>query len=219
MKGGKEMSKKKMNKKKVNIPKEKKKKCNAIIHGATVATAGVGAGIAQIPLADNAVITPIQIAMIVALGKVFDVELSKSAATAILSGMSASFVGRGVSQALIGWIPGIGNAINAATAAGVTEAVGWIVAENFSKNAYDDIIRDNPMTDEERKEREEEKEKKQNERESLMKGAELFFSGTKNRKDDKTEYDQLLNKFEKYINSFPDDEEILTKYENLSDLR
>ena len=40
-------------------------------------------------------------------------------------------VGRTVSQILIGWIPGIGNAINATTAAGLTEAIGWKIANEF----------------------------------------------------------------------------------------
>lgn len=39
--------------------------CHGIIHSASVAAARVGAGLAQIPLSDNVVITPIQIGMII----------------------------------------------------------------------------------------------------------------------------------------------------------
>lgn len=58
----------------------------------------VGTGLAQIPLADNAVITPIQITMIISLGKVFNQEVTKSIAKGILGGFVANFVGRGVAQ-------------------------------------------------------------------------------------------------------------------------
>ncbi|MDE6593369.1 MAG: hypothetical protein K2K57_09965 [Oscillospiraceae bacterium] len=110
---------------------EQKKKCHAIIHAASVSAAGVGAGLAQIPFSDNAVIVPIQVAMIISLGKVFDLSISESAAMSALTTAAASTVGRGMSQILIGWIPGVGNVINASTAAGVTEAAGWIIANEF----------------------------------------------------------------------------------------
>ena len=59
-------------KNKVDIPDDLKTKCNVIIHGASTASAAACAGIAQIPLADNAVLAPIQIAMIVSVAKVFE---------------------------------------------------------------------------------------------------------------------------------------------------
>ena len=113
-----------------------KSKCNAIIHTASVAAAGAGAGLAQIPGGDNALITPIQLTMTISLGKVFDIELSDSAARAALGSVAASTIGRTISQVLIGWIPGLGNAINATTAAGITEAMGWALADEFS-NQYE----------------------------------------------------------------------------------
>ena len=87
---------------------------------------------AQIPLADNAVIAPIQIGMIIKLGNVFGHTITETMAKAIISSAAASFIGRGVSQVLLGWIPGVGNAINTATAAGITEAIGWIAVKEFS---------------------------------------------------------------------------------------
>lgn len=103
----------------------KKIKANIVIHGASIAAAAAGAGLAQIPTSDNAAITPIQVSMIIALGKIQGVSLDKSAALVILSTASAGIVGRTVSQVAVGWIPGYGNAINASTAAGITEAIGW----------------------------------------------------------------------------------------------
>ena len=108
-----------------------KKQCHAIIHTASVAAAGVGAGFAQVPGSDNALITPIQLTMTISLGKVFGKSLSESSAKAALGSVAASTIGRTVSQVLVGWIPGVGNAINASTAAGITESLGWLLAKEF----------------------------------------------------------------------------------------
>ena len=88
---------------------------------------------AQIPGSDNAVITPIQLTMTISLGKVFGVTLTESAAKAAIGSLAASTVGRTVTQVLVGWIPGVGNAINATTAAGLTESLGWLLAKEFDK--------------------------------------------------------------------------------------
>ena len=107
--------------------------CHAIIHTASTAAAGVGAGLAQIPLSDSAVIIPIQITMVVSLGKVFNVHITDSAAKGAILGMVGMYLGRSASQLLLGWIPGLGNAINAATAASLTEAIGWAIAKKFDQ--------------------------------------------------------------------------------------
>ncbi len=113
-----------------------KSKCDKIIHSASVAAAGAAAGLAQIPGADNVAIIPIQVAMITSLGQVFGRTLTESAATTILGTATASTVGRAASQFLVGWIPGLGNAINAGTAASVTEALGWTVAKGFDNGRF-----------------------------------------------------------------------------------
>ena len=114
---------------------EQENKCHAIIHTASVAAAGVGAGLAQLPGSDNAGLLPIQAAMLVSLGLVFDISISKSVVVAVLENAAARYVGRAVSQFLVGWIPVIGNGINATTAAALTEAMGWSAAKLFAKEA------------------------------------------------------------------------------------
>ena len=109
-----------------------KAKCHAIIHTASASAAAVGAGLAQIPGSDNAVITPIQLVMTISLGRVFGLELTESAAGAAVASAAAATVGRTASQVLIGWVPGAGNIINAGTAATITEAIGWLLAEGFA---------------------------------------------------------------------------------------
>ncbi|GHS89015.1 hypothetical protein AGMMS49957_11500 [Synergistales bacterium] len=108
-------------------------KCHGIIHTASAAAGAAAAGLAQIPLSDTAVITPIQITMIVSLGSVFDISLAESAAKSLIAGLGASYAGRAVSQVLFGWIPGLGNMLNATTAAGITEALGWAAVEHFKE--------------------------------------------------------------------------------------
>ena len=120
----------------MEMTSSQRKKCETIIHSASVAAAGAAAGLAQIPGADNAAIIPIQVAMIISLGQVFGRELTKNAAVTIIGTATASTVGRTVSQFLVGWIPGLGNAINAGTAASVTEALGWTIANGFDDDAF-----------------------------------------------------------------------------------
>ena len=65
--------------------------------------------------------------------RVFGKSLSEASAKAALASVAAATVGRTASQVLVGWIPGIGNAINATTAAGITEAMGWLLAKEFDE--------------------------------------------------------------------------------------
>ena len=116
-----------------DMTNDQKIKCNAIIHTASAAAAGVGAGLAQVPGSDNALLTPIQLTMTISLGKVFDIELTETTAKAAIASVAASTIGRTLTQFLVGWIPGVGNAINATAAAGLTEAMGWTLAEDFAK--------------------------------------------------------------------------------------
>lgn len=115
------------------IQSAQRNKCHAIIHSASASAGAVGAGLAQIPCSDNAVITPIQLTMTIALGRVFGVELTDSAARASLASLAAATIGRTASQVLIGWIPIAGNIVNACTAASITETLGWLLAEDFAR--------------------------------------------------------------------------------------
>jgi uncharacterized protein (DUF697 family) len=114
---------------------EQENKCHVIIHTASAAAAGAGAGLAQIPGSDNAVIIPLQIGMILSLGTIFGIELSETTAKSTLATTAASTIGRGISQFLVGWMPVIGNVINATTAAGITETIGWTIAKDFDNKS------------------------------------------------------------------------------------
>ncbi len=108
-----------------------KDKVHGIIHTAAASAGAVGAGLAQLPMADHIPITAIQISMISAIALVHGRSIGEAGATSLLGTFTATIGGRAVSQFLVGWIPGIGNAINASTAAGLTEAVGWAAHAYF----------------------------------------------------------------------------------------
>lgn len=122
-----------MGKSKVRMPKELEKKCHVAIHSATVAAAAAGA--IPIPMSDAVPITAAQIGMIIALGKAFDITLSQAAAKFIASVALTQQAGRAVASGILKAIPGVGTIIGgmvgASTAAGLTEALGWIVADDF----------------------------------------------------------------------------------------
>ncbi len=107
-------------------------KIHGIIHTASAACAAVGAGLAQVPGSDAAAIVPIQTTMLTGIAYEHGVSLTRQMAAEFLLTFVATQAGRFISQVLVGWIPGLGNAINASTAAALTEAVGW------AANAYFD---------------------------------------------------------------------------------
>lgn len=107
-------------------------KCNLIIHTASAAAGAVGAGLAQIPVSDTLIIKPVQLAMTISLGQVFGIELSQSAAESAAGSAAATMIGKAACNLILGWIPIVGNVINATVAAALTEGMGWILAEQFA---------------------------------------------------------------------------------------
>ena len=108
-------------------------KCHTIIHSASVAAGVAGAGLCWIPMSDSIPISAAQITMAISLGKVFGIKLSKSAAKAAVAAAAATAAGRAASQLATFWIPFANLAINASTAVGLTEFVGWTLAEEFAE--------------------------------------------------------------------------------------
>lgn len=197
--------------KKIDLPPDILKKCNGIIHGASVACGGVGTGLAQLPGSDNAVIVPIQIGMIVGLGSVFELNITESVAKSIIASAGATITGRTVSQFLVGWIPGIGNAINTATAAGVTEAIGWIAVKNF----YDRWIQDKNKGRYEGMKAGYTEASNEYER-KLRKQAEDFLSQRKDFEKERDEYEKLLQEYDDYIKEL---EKKYAAYEYIADIK
>ena len=109
--------------------------CHIVIHTAATAAGAVGAGLAQLPGSDNVPLVAIQISMAIALGKIFNIQVSETAGRGMVMTALASMIGpiiaRTIQQWIFGWIPGAGNAVNATTAAAITETIGWILANEF----------------------------------------------------------------------------------------
>jgi len=115
------------------------KQCHRIIHLAALETAGVGGCSAQIPIPDSLLIVPIQVIMIRSLAKVFDINVTEAEVKGLLAAFIASIGGRTISKYLIGWIPALGNLVNAATAAAITESIGWFAAKHFDKRSCKEL--------------------------------------------------------------------------------
>lgn len=114
----------------------KKQKAGYVIHTAAITTAVVGAGLAQIPGSDHVVIIPVQVGMVLVLAKIHGKKATDDVSViAAFFGVASSIVGRAIAQLLVGWIPGFGNVVNAATAFVVTEILGWIAFNLFEDEA------------------------------------------------------------------------------------
>ena len=106
---------------------------HGIIHTSSASAAGVGAGLAQIPGSDMPIICGIQVTMIISIASAHGHSITKKEAIPLITVFAAGKIGRAISQFLIGWIPGWGNAINATTAATITEGIGWAADSYFYK--------------------------------------------------------------------------------------
>ena len=109
---------------------------NAAIHSASVAAAAIGAGLAQIPGADCIPLVGIQTTMVIAIGKTFGKEITKSAGEAAATSGIATTIGKAVAKvaagkAVVSWIPVAGNVVNAMIAVTLTEMIGWGTALKF----------------------------------------------------------------------------------------
>ena len=118
-----------------NMTTQQELLCHTIIHSASASAGAVGFGLAQLPLADNAVIGPIQVLMTIGIGQVFGLELTKHIAAGMAASTVGKLLGRTASQVAAGWIPGAGNIMNAGTALSLTEAMGWMLAAEFASKS------------------------------------------------------------------------------------
>ena len=115
-----------------NMPEELKNKCRKVIHSATAASGAAGA--IPIPVSDAIPISTAQVGMIIALGKIFDMELSEATSKSIISVTLTNRVGHRLFTTILKTLPGtkiVGSLVAAATAAAITEALGWSVANDF----------------------------------------------------------------------------------------
>ena len=101
-----------------------------IIHGAA-ALAGAAAAASPLPGADRVAIAPIQIGMVVALGREYGIDVSGTAVRAVIYTSLGSALGRSGAGLLLRLTPIAGNVVRAGTALTVTEAIGQMIHDRL----------------------------------------------------------------------------------------
>lgn len=198
------------------------KKCNLTIHIASAASAAAGA--VPIPVVDAIPITTAQITMVLALGKVFDTEITESAAKGLIGAVASTFVGRN----FIKFLPIVGWGISAVVAAGITEAIGWVIAVDLAKTAKSKWENNHPTTPKSAPKHEQTQappddvdskialEQLEARKASLAKRADEFLSGEKKRSEHEDEFSTLLSDFEDILSFLPVDDPLRKKYDDLT---
>jgi len=110
------------------MSEEHYKKCSVAIHTASAASAAVG--FIPIPMVDAIPISAAQVTMVIALGKIFNQELTETAAKGLIGAAASTFVGRN----LVKFIPIVGWIVSSGVAAVITEIIGWTAAIDFAKS-------------------------------------------------------------------------------------
>ncbi|WRA25490.1 DUF697 domain-containing protein [Helicobacter pylori] len=123
---------------KVKIQERKQamiEECKTIIH---VASGAAGAaGLIPIPFSDALAIAPIQAGMIYKMNDAFGVELENSVATSLITGLlgvtAVAHVERTLVNGFLKLIPGAGSVAGGATAAVITEGIGFAYLKVLEK--------------------------------------------------------------------------------------
>lgn len=113
----------------------RKKNCETLIHTAATVAAAAG-GVTILPGSDAVVIMPVQVGMILALAREFDVKITASVAKSAAYAAFGQIVGKGAARLLSTAVPGAGNVIRAGIAFSITEALGWAVVERLEAGEF-----------------------------------------------------------------------------------
>ncbi|GAA9826333.1 hypothetical protein VN0498_11290 [Helicobacter pylori] len=110
-------------------------KCKFIIHGASGAAGA--AGLSPIPLSDMPIITTAQMAMIYKMNRAFEVKMEDSVAASLITGLlgvtAVAQVGRTLVNGFLKFIPVVGSVAGGATAAVITEGIGFAYLKVLEK--------------------------------------------------------------------------------------
>jgi Uncharacterized protein/domain associated with GTPases len=95
------------------------------------AAAAGAAAVQPIPIVDSFLIAPIQIAMLIHLGKIYGVKITRSVAGGLVSSLGLSFLGNFLFLNIVSFIPGVSQVAGPAIAYSLTFTYGLIVKELF----------------------------------------------------------------------------------------
>ncbi|MFP6259893.1 YcjF family protein [Helicobacter pylori] len=123
---------------KANIQARKQamiEECKTIIHGASGLAGAAGA--IPIPFSDALAIAPIQAGMIYKMNDAFGMDLDKSVGTSLITGLlgvtAVAQVGRTLVNGFLKFIPVVGSVAGGATAAVITEGIGFAYLKVLEK--------------------------------------------------------------------------------------
>jgi uncharacterized protein (DUF697 family) len=106
-----------------------------VIHGAAAAAVGIGAGLSGVPLAHRIAIVHLQTLMVGAIARFEGADPTYTEVMQLVLSLGASAVGRTAGDRLASWFPLRQRVVRAATAAIVTEAVGWAAVAAFRRES------------------------------------------------------------------------------------
>ncbi|GAA2239984.1 GTP-binding protein [Rarobacter faecitabidus] len=95
---------------------------------AQASSAAAAAAAIPVPVADAAVLAPIQLAMMGRLAAIYDLEFKSMLSESALAQLSTQLTGQALARSLIKVVPGVGSVVNATVAAALTAAAGtaWL---------------------------------------------------------------------------------------------
>lgn len=117
------------------MTERRKRNCETIIHAAAAVSAAAG-GSTVLPGSDAVVIMPVQVGMVLALAREFDVKLTAAVAKSAAYASFGQIIGKGASRLLGGAIPGVGNIVRAGVAFSLTQALGWAVVAQLEAGEF-----------------------------------------------------------------------------------
>jgi small GTP-binding protein len=115
----------------------KEKRIRALIYSKAAVAAGVA--FVPIPIADILVLTPIQIAMVTAIGYLHGIEVTGERAAELMGVVGAGIGFREAARQIVKLIPGYGSAISASIAFAGTVALGEAAHLWFKRNMRVDV--------------------------------------------------------------------------------
>lgn len=95
---------------------------------AAAAAAAAGAAAIPVPVADAAILAPIQLAMMGRIAAIYDLELTTMVSAGALAQLGVQISGQALARSFLKLIPGAGSVIGAAVALALTTAMGegWV---------------------------------------------------------------------------------------------
>lgn len=111
------------------INQTKEERAKKVIRNYSLSAATVA--IEPIPIVDSILLAPVQIAMVIHLGRIYGVKVTKSVAGGLVNTIGLSFLGNELFLILVGFFPGVKQILGPSIAFSLTWTSGLIINELF----------------------------------------------------------------------------------------